>query len=195
MQNAKKEFKKIQVDYSNIYFDFSYNNIVARLRIYFDDVSRKNAANKDRRALNLYLEKMPGNGTYSNSVEVCHFTDLLLFAERKTQWLLEMAFQEFEKQERDALLERMKAPKFIDLESVRSDQYQANIDREGEWPETCLLCGHRLKPNTTLWLHLKTDGNLVPMNIAKLPESEDQGFFPVGADCAKKVHENFVHIR
>ncbi len=78
----------------------------------------------------------------------------------------------------------------IDLEEVRSMQYEGNIEIYGDHSNTCFLCGKRIKDTSkTKWVHYTTKGTIISTN----EDVEDsQGFFPVGNDCAKKLIIQFA---
>jgi len=78
---------------------------------------------------------------------------------------------------------------------VPYEQKEINRGRKSskshDWNE-CICCGRALNPSAKLfWVHWSFSGNLYPVNISDEvayahPEG-DQGWFPVGADCAKKI--------
>jgi len=76
----------------------------------------------------------------------------------------------------------------IPLEEVRSDKYNANIDRLGEHSDTCFICGKRTNGKQKN-VHYLENGNIVSYGGDDIVGS--QGFFPVGKDCAKKLIINF----
>jgi hypothetical protein len=84
--------------------------------------------------------------------------------------------------------------KVIDLEKVRSAKYEENIERYGEHANTCFLCGKQTAEK--LHVNCSTDGFLIPFGADDtdlwLRGIESQGYFPVGAECAKKAGRNYV---
>jgi hypothetical protein len=70
--------------------------------------------------------------------------------------------------------------------------------------EPCFLCGRPLTKRAVvngLWVHLLTDGTLAPVVGAYVTREMyeaplDQGWFPVGSECAKRVPETHArHLR
>jgi hypothetical protein len=49
----------------------------------------------------------------------------------------------------------------------------------------CLLCG-KATNGRRWWVHLHTSGSLIPAD-ADVDPASDQGWFPVGTECARKV--------
>lgn len=79
----------------------------------------------------------------------------------------------------------------IPLSDVRSPKYDENIERYGEYENTCLICGKRVKDSmTSKQVHLLTNGNIVSYMGDDIEGS--QGFFSVGNDCAKKLVIKFT---
>lgn len=74
--------------------------------------------------------------------------------------------------------------KTVSLEEVRTSSYERNIDRLGEWSDTCICCGQRTAQK--LFIQMTTDGNLVD---ASEELENTQGFFPIGAECLKKFNK------
>lgn len=64
------------------------------------------------------------------------------------------------------------------------DSFQKNFDHHGG-VECCLICGKPVKKPYTHWVHLLTTGDLVSSDADF--GNDDQGFFPVGSACAKRV--------
>lgn len=57
--------------------------------------------------------------------------------------------------------------------------------------EPCFLCGKRLTEEAAsngFWIHLCTDGRLLTEDDT---ESDSQGCFPVGSDCARSIPRPF----
>lgn len=80
----------------------------------------------------------------------------------------------------------------IDIDTVRAADAtrDANSDHQTDkHVNECFLCERGLTESgeaRAWWIHMATDATLVPLD-AELPEAEDQGWFPVGPECAKKV--------
>lgn len=82
----------------------------------------------------------------------------------------------------------------IELDSIRSNKYDDNIERLGDHSNTCFICGKPTAKN--LYVHYSTDGHLIPINV-KFDQMvkcniESQGFFPIGSECAKKIGKSFI---
>ena len=76
----------------------------------------------------------------------------------------------------------------INLESVRSKNYDANLERLGEHSNTCFICGKRTASDA--YVHYTTDGNLT-----NNPEHADsQGLYSVGSECLKKLPTDFIYF-
>jgi hypothetical protein len=60
-------------------------------------------------------------------------------------------------------------------------------EEEGDYP--CFACGRSTQGDR--YVHLANDGFLVPVWTKLLP-ARDQGWFPIGAGCARKVPAAFV---
>lgn len=71
--------------------------------------------------------------------------------------------------------------------------YGKNSDkcRYGETP--CAYCGKAVKGKWRLAVRVRTDGQFAAQD-ADIPESLDQGCFPVGSDCAKKLAADGVPV-
>jgi hypothetical protein len=79
----------------------------------------------------------------------------------------------------------------IDLEDIRVKEYQNNIDRLGEYANTCFICGKLIKNmEKAKYVHYLTNGNIISYGGDDVENS--QGFFPVGSDCAKKLVIQFA---
>lgn len=53
----------------------------------------------------------------------------------------------------------------------------------------CHMCGTPMtdkQVETAYHVHMNIDGDIVPVD-AKIPNSESQGWFPIGSECARKV--------
>lgn len=73
----------------------------------------------------------------------------------------------------------------ISLSSVRSKNYEANVNKLNEDIDTCFICGKRTISVKSV--HYLTNGNLTDMKEA----NNSQGYFTIGNDCAKKI-PNFI---
>jgi len=62
-------------------------------------------------------------------------------------------------------------------------------------PDKCFLCGRTLLRKTgiasILDIHLSTGGGLIPVDQAD-GSDDDQGWFPIGTECAKKLPAAYV---
>lgn len=63
--------------------------------------------------------------------------------------------------------------------------------RAGSVP--CFLCGRTLAPYgpSTLAIHLTIGDMIVPVEH-EIPMNDDQGWFRIGPECAKKLPEGYV---
>ena len=75
-------------------------------------------------------------------------------------------------------------------EEQNANQYKHNENTKGH--DFCHLCGRLISDKalpTSWWVHQRTDGALIAVDF--LFESNDQyqsqGWFPIGAGCAKKI--------
>jgi len=56
----------------------------------------------------------------------------------------------------------------------------------------CLICGRLIRDaRAATHVHLLTTGELADKNEESIPEEEDQGFFPVGPECARRLPAAF----
>lgn len=55
--------------------------------------------------------------------------------------------------------------------------------------EPCILCGR--KTDSELFVHLSTSYRLISVG-QEVDEASDQGWFPVGPECAKKLPAEYV---
>ena len=89
-----------------------------------------------------------------------------------------------------AAAEEMVTP--IDVETVQrpyQERERNEARRKNKALEPCFLCGR--STSETLFVRLRTDGYLVPVE-AEVPEADDQGFFSIGPECAKKLPKGHV---
>lgn len=90
--------------------------------------------------------------------------------------------------------ERFNGLTVISLEKIRSAKYDDNVERLGEFSNTCIVCGKRTTEKT--FVHYTTDGFLVHADLdqddLEFFDVESQGHFPIGSDCAKKVGSEFI---
>ena len=76
----------------------------------------------------------------------------------------------------------------MDIEISTVMHPDAERNAKGDHP--CFLCGKATDGSREV--HLVTSGFLVPMDEEVEPD-EDQGFFPIGPECAKKLpRENWA---
>ena len=75
---------------------------------------------------------------------------------------------------------------------VQSSKYDQNIEKYGNFGNTCFCCG---KPTAKKqFVHYTTSGDLVNTSEEDLSsiDRESQGFFPIGSECAKKYKKEFI---
>lgn len=92
MDYSKIEIRSIKSEYGNEIIEVNCENTTAIFRIACENRARKNARFDDWHVINVYFDRTNPNdcGSYvSNSIEVSRMTDLCLFVERKSQWILE----------------------------------------------------------------------------------------------------------
>jgi hypothetical protein len=85
------------------------------------------------------------------------------------------------------------------IEITESKMKESNLDRLGDHSDSCLICGKRTKEqffvhygtNGEIWNTLQTEETEVSFMI-KGTETESQGLFPIGPDCAKHLPSEFV---
>lgn len=77
-----------------------------------------------------------------------------------------------------------KIMKAIPLNTLRSLQYEANIGRLGDHPDTCICCGKRTAEKN--FIQMTTSGTLID-SVTEVKNS--QGFFPIGPECLKKFNK------
>jgi hypothetical protein len=73
--------------------------------------------------------------------------------------------------------------KFL-LEEIRTKQYENNIERYGEYSDTCICCGKRTVEKYSI--QMTTDGYLVD---ADYEVKNSQGFFSIGKICLNKFNK------
>lgn len=56
--------------------------------------------------------------------------------------------------------------------------------------DVCLRCGKGVREGTPM-VRMHVDGYLVPAD-AVLDEADDQGWFPVGPDCARRLPKGYI---
>lgn len=84
------------------------------------------------------------------------------------------------------------------------DTVQADVDtREknarrassaGDVADVCFTCGRPLTAkalDNAQWVHLSTRGELIAVDATDYGSADDQGWFPLGSECAKKVPAGF----
>ena len=80
----------------------------------------------------------------------------------------------------------MKVPNIFDL-FVKSESARIGRDNDG-----CYLCGRRLGKHPKM-IHHDVYGNLIKDGVDELEDpSKDQGCFPVGSECAKKIPNEYL---
>ena len=81
----------------------------------------------------------------------------------------------------------------IELPEVSREQEEKNRNRKRKTTDNdeCVCCKRPLNNNTSLyWVQMTTNWTMVPYGT-ELPEGLDQGDFPVGNGCAKKIPNNY----
>lgn len=79
-----------------------------------------------------------------------------------------------------------------ELRRLKDNPREADPDKHHSEP--CLLCGSPLTvaaAENGAWVNLAITGRLVPVGYAFPAPSDDQGWFPIGADCARRVPAAF----
>ena len=77
----------------------------------------------------------------------------------------------------------------IQADPETRDLNEARFSSERHY-DVCFTCGRGLteKAVTKGWMvHLATDGTLWASSVEDCPEDLDQGWFPVGSECAKRI--------
>lgn len=64
-----------------------------------------------------------------------------------------------------------------------------DAEKKATGDEPCFLCGKAT--DGSRFVHLVTSGHLVPI-AEDVADNEDQGWFPVGPECAKKLPAGYV---
>lgn len=72
----------------------------------------------------------------------------------------------------------------LSLSEARTASYDRNVERLGEWSDTCICCGQRTAQKNLIQLTI--DGNLID---AVEEVDNTQGFFPIGAECLKRFNK------
>lgn len=75
---------------------------------------------------------------------------------------------------------------YINSDDYRSPKYKD----KGHGDEPCFLCGRAVNKETSKYVHLLVDGRFVDSEDDF--GSKDQGSFPVGPECSKKIPTNFL---
>ncbi|NCB02957.1 MAG: hypothetical protein EOM67_12425 [Spirochaetia bacterium] len=70
------------------------------------------------------------------------------------------------------------------LDTLRSLQYEANIERLGDHSNTCICCGKRTAEKH--FIQMTTSGDLIDSTTEV---DDSQGFFPIGPECLKKFNK------
>jgi len=74
---------------------------------------------------------------------------------------------------------------------IQSDDYRSpNYEDKGHGDDPCFLCGKRVYVDKAKYVHLLCDGRFV--DSFDDFGSNDQGAFPVGPECSKKLPKNFL---
>lgn len=68
------------------------------------------------------------------------------------------------------------------LDTLRSSQYETNIERLGDHSNTCICCGKRTAEKH--FIQMTTSGDLIDLTTEV---DDSQGFFPIGPECLKNL--------
>lgn len=71
------------------------------------------------------------------------------------------------------------------------EQFRAEYPSYVEPARPCFLCGRAVKGEKGKAIHLSVRGEIVPIDV-ELDPSEDQGWFDIGPECAKKLPKGYV---
>ena len=71
-----------------------------------------------------------------------------------------------------------------DFTYTEAADYDKNVQKKGK-DNPCIICGRYVDPDTTQMVHLSYHGGLMANDNDSHPDS--QGFFSIGAGCAKKI--------
>ncbi len=94
-KNQSLGLELLQVVGRNVTFELYYNGAFGVFRLHFADKSRKNATRKDLTPVTLYFEReLQVKGHLSSSITADSMLDMLLFAQRKQDWILEKLHRE-----------------------------------------------------------------------------------------------------
>lgn len=84
------------------------------------------------------------------------------------------------------------AAREFELSSVQvaQEQWEANGAKSGgagdDW--RCMVCNRSVNPDRAVWVHMTTQGTLVPIDGPEVEGHPDsQGMQPIGRDCARKI--------
>jgi len=78
------------------------------------------------------------------------------------------------------------------LELPISPNFEKNENlspKEGE-TDVCVSCNKPLNPEGKFWVHMSTSWKMIP-NGEEVEEIKDQGLFPLGNACAKKISKDY----
>jgi hypothetical protein len=83
---------------------------------------------------------------------------------------------------------------FINAQDLRASEEVREQNEKSRFnanaTETCFLCSKKMSPKAkdNAWhVHLTTNYELASVDMGDVLESNDQGWFPVGSECAKRV--------
>lgn len=80
---------------------------------------------------------------------------------------------------------------------ITEEQKEKNAKRHNRAThgvESCRLCNQTISDkvlDSSWFVHMSVDGDLLPVNIEMTESDGSQGYFPVGASCAKKIPNGF----
>jgi hypothetical protein len=78
----------------------------------------------------------------------------------------------------------MRTVNTMKLELIQSKNYEKNIDIYGDNSNSCIICGKQIK-EVSKYVHLLTTGEIVSSDENF---QDSQGYFPIGNNCASKIH-------
>lgn len=96
-----------------------------------------------------------------------------------------------------SIAETKPAPAMFDISTVQpgSETIERNQAKVGDG-DPCVVCGKKVNPNTSKWVHLSERGNAYPAGITtKEAEHFPEGsmyLFPIGPECAKKIPKGYL---
>jgi len=82
---------------------------------------------------------------------------------------------------------------YKEIELIETARKESNIDRYGDYLDTCICCGKRTK-NAKFQIHMSDNWMVcnLPTEDGFPDDIDSQGFWIVGNDCAKKFPKEFI---